>query len=65
MESTEQIYIAVKFQNRIQNIFGLPALWPHLDPLQAATSLHVLRGWSPPPRMSGKEHSEYPKLLQL
>jgi hypothetical protein len=38
--------------------------WPHLGPLQSASSLLVVRGWSQPPRMSG-EHPEYPKLLQL
>jgi hypothetical protein len=44
----------------------LPALWQHLGPLQAGSSLPVVRGWSPPPRMSGGgEHPEYPRLLQL
>jgi hypothetical protein len=45
------------------SVLQLPALCPHLGPLQAASSLHVVRRWSPPPRMSGEgEHPEYPKL---
>jgi hypothetical protein len=35
--------------------------WPdpmlHLGSPQAASSLHVVWGWSPPPRMFGEEHS--------
>jgi hypothetical protein len=57
---------AYKSKKWPEPVLQLPGFWPHLGPLQAASSLHVMRRWSPPPRMSGgREHSVYPKLLQL
>jgi hypothetical protein len=56
----------VQVQTWSDSMLQLPALRPHLGPLQAAFSLHVVRGWSSPPRMSEeREHTKFPQLLQL